>query len=300
LSSQHSQIDLTATGVARAAAPGAKLSEIESSPPPARSTFFLPTVSLWWREIVRFYRQPSRWIGVLLSPLIFWLVIGSGLGKSFNAGGALNGGGYLEYFFPGTLILILLFTSIFCMMSVIEDRREGFLSSVLVSPAPRASLVMGKLLGGSSLAVLQGFLFLLLAPVVGLSLDPLHALTTLGIMFLISFGLTGLGFCIAWQLDSTHGFHALINLLLLPMWLLSGALFPLSGASSWVGWLMRANPLTYNVVALRGSLYNSGTQTIDEVTSFPIALGITVGFSVLMFLVALWTASRKQRRARIN
>ena len=249
---------------------------------------------------MRFYRQPSRWIGVLLSPLIFWLVIGSGLGRSFNAGGQASGGGFLEYFFPGTLILILLFTSIFCMMSVIEDRREGFLSSVLVSPAPRASLVMGKLLGGSTLAVLQGFLFLLLAPVVGLSLNPLQAATTLGIMFLISFGLTGLGFCIAWQLDSTHGFHALINLLLLPMWLLSGALFPLSGASSWVGWLMRANPLTYNVVALRSSLYNADSQAVGDVASFPVALAVTVGFSVLMFLAALLTASRKQRKVRAN
>lgn len=249
---------------------------------------------------MRFYRQPSRWIGVLLSPLIFWLVIGSGLGRSFNAGGQYSGRGYLEYFFPGTLILILLFTSIFCMMSVIEDRREGFLSSVLVSPAPRSSLVMGKLLGGATLAVLQGFLFLMLAPVVGISLNPLHAVATLGIMFLISFGLTGLGFCIAWQLDSTHGFHALINLLLIPMWLLSGALFPLSGASSWVGWLMKANPLTYSVVALRGSLYNTEAQATSDVASYPVAISVTIGFSVLMFLASLFTASRKQRRARIN
>jgi ABC-2 type transport system permease protein len=272
----------------------------ESAPPPAQSTFFLPTISLWWREIVRFYRQPSRWIGVLLSPLIFWLVVGSGLGRSFNAGGQYSGSGYLEYFFPGTLILILLFTSIFCMMSVIEDRREGFLSSVLVSPAPRASLVMGKLLGGSTLALLQGGLFLLLAPAVGISLNPFDVVKTLGIMFLISFGLTGLGFCIAWQLDSTHGFHALINLLLIPMWLLSGALFPLSGASSWVGWLMRANPLTYSVVALRGSFYSADAQTVNDVASFPVALFVTIGFSALMFLVALFSASRKQRRARTN
>jgi ABC-2 type transport system permease protein len=255
----------------------------------------LPTVSLWWRELVRFYRQPSRWVGVLLSPLVFWLVIGSGLGRSFSAGGGDDAGrGYLEYFFPGTLILILLFTSIFCMMSVIEDRREGFLSSVLVSPAPRASLVMGKVMGGATLAVLQGMLFLLLAPAVGLAPSLAQIAELFGIMFLIAFGLTALGFCIAWRLDSTHGFHALVNLLLIPMWLLSGALFPINGASSWVGWLMRLNPLTYGVTALRHILYGQARLRHD-VASFTVALAVTACFAVAIFFIALLVASRRQR-----
>ena len=262
--------------------------------PPARTGFLLPTVSLWWRELVRFYRQPSRWVGVLLSPLVFWLVIGSGLGKSFRGGGV---GGYLEYFFPGTLILILLFTSIFCMMSVIEDRREGFLSSVLVSPAPRASLVMGKVTGGATLALLQGALFLLLAPTVGIRLGFVQITELLGIMFLISFGLTALGFCIAWQLDSTHGFHALVNLLLIPMWLLSGALFPINGASSWVGWLMRLNPLTYGVTALRHILYGQARLRHD-VASFAVALAVTACFAVAIFFIALLIASRRYRASQ--
>jgi ABC-2 type transport system permease protein len=260
---------------------------------PARTPFLLPALSLWWREIVRFYRQPSRWIGVLLSPLVFWLVIGSGLGSSFRAGGETAvGRGYLEYFFPGTLILILLFTSIFCMMSVIEDRREGFLSSVLVSPVPRSSLVMGKILGGATLALAQAFLFLLLAPAVGISLGLVKVLMLLSIMFLIAFGLTALGFSIAWRLDSTHGFHALVNLLLIPMWLLSGALFPVTGASTWVAWLMRLNPLTYGVTALRDVLY--GHAQPSDIAQLPTALGLTAGFSLLMFFVSLWMASRRE------
>ena len=125
--------------------------------------FWLPIFSLWWRELVRFYRQRSRVAGVLGSPLIFWLVVGSGIGSSFRPDGAKSSG-YLEYFFPGTIILIILFTSIFTMMSVIEDRKEGFLLSVLVSPASRGSLVMGKVLGGSTLALIQGMIFLFLGP----------------------------------------------------------------------------------------------------------------------------------------
>ncbi|HYP54540.1 MAG TPA: ABC transporter permease, partial [Pyrinomonadaceae bacterium] len=138
---------------------------------PARTPLLLPAASLWWREVVRFYRQRSRWVGVVLSPVLFWAVVGSGLGDSFRAGGDDGRAGYLEYFFPGTLVLTLLFTSIFCMMSVIEDRREGFLLSVLVSPAPRASIGLGKVLGGTTLAVAQGALFLLLAPLAGLRLS---------------------------------------------------------------------------------------------------------------------------------
>jgi ABC-2 type transport system permease protein len=293
LSSHHSPAELSSvpvTHAGRAAEQRAEAGEVVA----ARTPFLLPAVSLWWREIVRFYRQPSRWVGVLLSPLVFWLVIGSGLGRSFRAGGVGATRGYLEYFFPGTLVLILLFTSIFCMMTVIEDRREGFLLSVLVSPAPRASLVTGKVAGGATLALLQGVLFLLLAPTVGIRLGLAQTTELVGIMFLIAFGLTALGFCIAWRLDSTHGFHALVNLLLIPMWLLSGALFPISGASSWVGWLMRLNPLTYAVAALRYTLY-ARSRPGSEVVSYAVALLLTMTFAALIFLVALLIASRRRR-----
>src|ERR1044071_3531176 len=115
--------------------------------------FFLPTLTLWQREIVRFYRQRNRIIGALLSPLVFWFVIGSGIGPSFRVGSAPNGMRYLEYFYPGTLILIMLFTAIFFTISIIEDRREGFLQSVLVAPTPRWAMVLGKIVGGSLIAL---------------------------------------------------------------------------------------------------------------------------------------------------
>ncbi len=245
---------------------------------------FLTVATLWQREMVRFYRQPSRVVGALGSPLVFWLLIGSGLGKSFQAGGM----GYLEYFFPGTLLLILLFTSIFSTISLIEDRHEGFLQSVLIAPVPRASLVLGKILGGATLSFVQGFLFLLLAPFVGIHLTAGSWFLTMGIIFLNGFALTGLGFLIAWQLDSLQGFHAIMNLFLIPLWLLSGALFPGEGAPVWMTVLMRINPLTYGVLSLRSALFG-----ITSGPSLGFCLVIVFVFALTMLALATMSAERK-------
>ena len=123
----------------------------------------LPALSLCKRELVRFLRQRHRIIGALATPIVFWLLIGAGMGRSFHFEGLPGGGNYLQYFFPGTVLMILLFTAIFSTISIIEDRREGFLQSVLVAPVPRMSIVLGKVLGGTVLAFGQGLIFLILA-----------------------------------------------------------------------------------------------------------------------------------------
>src|SRR5205823_1173234 len=163
------------------------------------------------------------------------------------------------------LIMIVLFTSIFTMMSVIEDRREGFLLSVLVAPVRRSAIELGKVLGGATLAAIQGLVFLIFAPAIGIHIGMVQFGLVVLIVFLVSFSLTALGFAIAWPMDSTQAFHAIINLFLIPLWLLSGALFPLNGASGWVRLLMRINPLTYGVEALRSLLYPASS------TAFPLA-----------------------------
>ena len=249
----------------------------------------LPAFALWWREIVRFYRQPGRVVGVLASPLVFWLVIGSGFGTSFRSGGGPGQQHYLDYFYPGALIMIVLFTSIFTMMSVIEDRKEGFLLSVLVAPVPRSAIVLGKILGGTTLAAVQGMIFLIFAPFTGVHLEPVQVLLVAVVVFLVSFSLTALGFAIAWPMDSSQAFHAIVNLFLIPLWLVSGALFPLSGASGWIRIIMRLNPLTYGVEALRGLLY-PGSET-----SFPLSSSIAtlLLFSLVMFALALLMANRR-------
>jgi ABC-2 type transport system permease protein len=257
---------------------------------PTGNTWFglLPVISLWWREIVHFYRQKSRVVGVIASPVLFWIVLGSGFGSSIRSSAA-GGQNYLLYFFPGSLIMIVLFTSIFTMMSVIEDRREGFLLSVLVAPVSRSVIVMGKVLGGTTLSAVQGLVFLAFAPFLGIHLGLQQLLGIVVVVFLVAFTLTALGFGIAWKLNSTQGFHAIINLVMIPLWLVSGALFPLTGASVWVRILMRANPLTYGVEALRGLLFpgTAGPFTV------PLAVAVLGGFAVVLFAASFVIASQR-------
>ena len=255
----------------------------------AQTGIWLPAYSLWWREMVRFYRQRTRVVGVIASPLLFWLLLGGGFGNSFRAHGSEPPQNYLEYFFPGTMIMIVLFTSIFTMMSVIEDRKEGFLLSVMAAPIHRASIVLGKVLGGTSLAAVQGLMFLALAPFVGVRFGLTQLLLVTLIVFLVGFALTAVGFAVAWSMDSAQAFHAVINLFLIPLWMLSGALFPLTGASGWIRVLMQANPLTYGVEALRVALFPAMQSEFGLQTS----LGILAGFCGVVFAVAFWIANRR-------
>jgi ABC-2 type transport system permease protein len=258
----------------------------------ASAGVMLPAFTLWWREIVRFYRQPTRVVGVLASPLVFWLVIGSGFGTSFRSGGGPGQQHYLDYFYPGALIMIVLFTSIFTMMSVIEDRKEGFLLSVLVAPVPRTAIVLGKVLGGTTLSAVQGLIFLIFAPFAGVHLELVQVLLAAVVVFLVSFALTALGFAIAWPMDSSQAFHGIVNLFLIPLWLLSGSLFPLEGASGWIRVIMRLNPLTYGVEALRGLLY-PGAETAFPL---PSAVATLLLFSLVMFGLAFLMANRRSTR----
>jgi ABC-2 type transport system permease protein len=256
---------------------------------PARVGIILPSISLWWREIVRFYRQRARVVGVIASPLLFWIVIGSGFGTSFRSSGA-GGQHYLAFFFPGALTMIVLFTAIFTMMSVIEDRKEGFLLSVLVAPVSRSVIVLGKVFGGATLATLQGLIFLVFAAALGIHFTLASLGLTVLTIFLVAFSLTALGFIIAWPMDSTQAFHAIINLFLIPLWLLSGSLFPLAGASMWIRAVMRINPLTYGTEALRSLLF-PGSASTD--LSLSVNFAVLALFTLVMFALSFLVANRR-------
>jgi len=250
-----------------------------------KGSFFLSASALWRREMIRFIRQRSRIIGAFASPLIFWLLLGFGVGRSFTPADQARNMGYQEYFFPGTVLMILLFTSIFSTISIIEDRKEGFLQAVLVAPVPRSALVFGKLLGGTSLALMQGILFMLLAPLVGIPMTRVPQ--TLLMLALVAFGLTALGYVIAWKMDSTQGFHAIMNLFLIPMWLLCGAVFPASGAPGWLRVVMELNPLTYGMAAVRWSIYGNEVASTMGIPGFNLSVGITVAFAAVVFAAAI-------------
>ena len=257
--------------------------------------FWLATLTLLQRETVRFLRERHRVIGALGTPIVFWILIGSGLGRSFRAPGTIVPGGaavsYLQYFFPGTIVMILLFTAIFSTISIIEDRAEGFLQGVLASPAPRGSMVLGKMLGGTLLATGQGLCLLVLFPFIGIYMSIANILVTLLAMILISFGLTGLGFWIAWRLDSSQGFHAIMNLFLIPMWFLSGALFPLSGAPDWMQWVMRLNPLTYGVAIFHQLFFDAPTP-VAGMPSPGVCLLIMAVFGAVTYVLSLKAAAK--------
>jgi ABC-2 type transport system permease protein len=246
----------------------------------------LASVSLCRRELVRFYRQKSRMIGVIASPLIFWFLIGSGLANSFRHPGDQSGMNYLEYFFPGTIALIILFTSIFSTISIIEDRQAGFLQSVIVSPVSRSAIVLGKILGGTVLSLLQAIILLAVTPFIGITMTPLSFLLVCAVLFVLSFGLTGLGFLIAWKMDSSQGFHAIMNLFLIPLWLLSGALFPAAGAAGWLETVMKFNPLSYGINALRGALYFTDSQHTGETSGLLTSCIVTIIFSGVTFILS--------------
>lgn len=247
------------------------------------------------RELLRFLRQRSRMLAVIASPVLFWIVIGSGLNRSFHYPGGPEAMTYLEYFYPGTLVLVVLFASIFSSISIIEDRREGFLQSVLVAPISRMSIVLGKVAGITTLSALQAGVFLLAAPVVVSEATAGSLVLTMLVLILVSLGLSALGFLIAWSMDSTQGFHAIMNLLLVPMWLLSGALFPVTGSSPWVGEIMRWNPLMYGVAATRKALYGLAPGAGEELPDFGISLLILFTFTVITLILAV---ARVRTRAR--
>ena len=188
--------------------------------------------------------------------------------------------------------MIVLFSGIFSMMSLINDRNEGFLLSVLAAPVSRSSIVLGKVLGGATLAAAQGIIFLVFGPLVGVQVTPASIGLSVLAVVMISFELTALGFAIAWPMDSTQAFHAIVNLLLIPLWLLSGALFPLSGAAGWMRICMMLNPLTYGVEALRGSLFPQAPTQF----SMTLNLSVTAIFCVLTFVAAWAIVNRRTHR----
>lgn len=248
---------------------------------------WMAVYTLTVREFQRFVRQRSRILGALGTPIVFWLLIGSGLGRSFTSNQVGPEGSFLEYFFPGTFTLVILFTAIFSAISLIEDRHEGFLQGVLVAPAPRWAIALGKIFGSTALATFQAALFLALAPLAGVPLTWSQVPSVLAATVLVAFALGGLGFAVAWKIDSVQGFHSIMNLVLIPMWILSGALFPAEGASRWLAVLLKFNPLSYGVAAVRLALYSPGHLSGGSLPLWSISMGVTAIFGALCFGVSV-------------
>jgi ABC-2 type transport system permease protein len=223
-----------------------------------------------------------------------WAVLGAGLTGSFRPAGG-DGVGYLQYFYPGVVVLTLLFTAVFSTISVIEDRHHGFLQAVLAAPVSRVALVLGKSLGGVAIASIQAGILLALAPLAGFPLAAMNwPLLALAVP-LAALGFTALGFAMAWWIDSTQGYHAVMSVALIPLWMLSGAMFPPAGASKWLTVLTALDPMTYVVSAVRRG-FHGAAMPLTLIPARSSALGdllVVAGFAVVALATAVALCRRR-------
>lgn len=241
---------------------------------------------IWYREVLRFWREKSRIVASLAAPLLWLWIFGSGM-RAVTVPGAQD---YQAFLFPGIIGMAILFTSIGSGVSVIWDREFGFLKEILVAPVSRSSVVFGKALGGGTAALIQGVILLPLSFLVGVQLPALSYLAYIPLMIIISVGLVSIGLAIAAFVESMESFHMIMSFAMMPMFFLSGALFPLTMAPEWLRWVSYINPLTYGVDVLRWATF-SGWQTLIPAH---IEIIILIAFAFVMILFCARMFNRKK------
>ena len=248
---------------------------------------------LWTHDLKRFFRKPSRLIGAFLQPVIFWVMIGSGFSSTFKLVGAEDLS-YEQYFFPGVVMMLVLFAAIFGTITVIEDRREGFLQSVLIGPGSRSALVIGKSLGVSSIGLIQATIFLALAPYAGYSYAEINWFALFTFLTLGALALSTFGFALAWWLNSSQAYHAIMSVILIPGWILIGAMFPINQSNTTLSWIMTLNPMSYIVDGVRRALQSElPTHTAVSSGSF-VDFQVVGGFLIFSLFWATVTINKSK------
>ncbi|MCW4019284.1 MAG: ABC transporter permease [Candidatus Bathyarchaeota archaeon] len=246
--------------------------------------------TLWLREIKRFLRDRTRVVSSFAQPILWLVIFGAGFGMHFS----IPGIDYQQFLFPGIVGQTLLFTSLFMGISVIWDREFGFMKEILVAPVSRFSIFLGKMFGDSTDALIQGLIVFGLGALLGISIDPMGFLMSLPIMMLITFGLVSVGLIIASFMGSLESFGAIQTFINLPLFFLSGALFPINGplAQGVPGWMQTAsvfNPLTYGVDALRSVLLGG---TYVPIQPLWVNIAVICAFDVIMITIGTWAFTR--------
>jgi len=245
---------------------------------------------VWRRELIRFRSDRLRAFSSLVQPVLFLLVLGTGL-SSLARGGLPAGIDFKTYIYPGVLAMSVLFTSLFSAASIVWDREFGFLREMLVAPVSRSAIVIGKCLGGATVATLQGMVILALAGLAHVPYDPVLFLTLIGELLLLSFTLTAFGVMMAARIKQIQAFMALTQMLVMPLFFLSGALYPLNGLPGWLTVLTRLDPLTYIVDPMRHAVFSHlpippgmAAALSPSVTWFgwPVPIGLSLSIVALM------------------
>jgi len=246
--------------------------------------------TLWLREIKRFIRDRLRVIISFIQPLL-WLVV---FAAGFGARVAIPGINYQQFLFPGIIGQTLLFTSMFMGISVIWDKEFGFMKEILVAPISRFSIFIGKMFGDSTAAMLQGVIVFMFGFLIGIPFDPLTIFVALPIMLLITFGLVSIGLIIASFMGSLENFGAIQTFINLPIFFLSGALFPTSGPDvpQWMQIASKFDPLTYGIDALRTVILGSDWTPLQPLI---VNLAVLIGFDIAMIAIGTWAFSRMKQ-----
>ncbi|MBX3374747.1 MAG: ABC transporter permease [Phycisphaeraceae bacterium] len=256
-----------------------------NAPPIHRTSGGTVTALLAGRELRRFRRQPVRIVAALLTPILLWTLFGAGFGAGFRPEGLSTG--YAAFMLPGMLSLVAVFASIFGSISLIEDRTAGWLQAVLVSPAPRWSIAAGKAIGGALTAWFQAVLLLPAALVLDDRVGAGGLAAAAAALLLLCTAISALGIAFAWRCDTSASFHAVMNLVLMPMWLLSGAFFPVESSAGWLALLMQVNPLTWMTALVRNALVGD---------AYGLPLSISLAWTAIFLAVATAMVVRRPRR----
>ena len=261
---------------------------------------------VWQRELIRFRRDRLRAVTSLIQPLLFLLVLGTGL-SSLAKGSMPPGVSFKAFIYPGVLAMSVMFTAIFSAASIVWDREFGFLREMLVAPVSRSAIVVGKILGGATIATLQGVIMLALAGLADVPYNPVLLLTLVGELFLLAFTLTSFGVMMAARITQFQAFMALTQMLVMPLFFLSGALYPLTGLPGWLSVLTRLDPLTYVVGPMRHAVFthlglppevqqamSPGITWAGWVVPIGLSLGIVTVMGLVMMGVAIVTFSKPE------
>jgi ABC-2 type transport system permease protein len=256
---------------------------------------------IWYRDVIRYLRDRFRLVASLAQPVLYLVIFGTGLSSSLGGGRGGFGGGALDYkqfLYGGIIGMSILFISIFSGMSIVWDREFGFLKEILVAPINRSAVAVGKTLGGATQAMVQGLILLLLAPVAGVKLTALSVVELLPLMAVMSFALTAMGVALAARMRSMQGFQGVMNFLMMPLFFLSGALFPLKGLPAWMDVLTHLDPMAYGVDPVRKVILGGSGVPARVTDSLGLSLGgqpipvlgeaaLMLAFGLLMLTLAI-------------
>lgn len=249
--------------------------------------------TIWYRDILRFWHDKMRMVGAISFPLLFLFVFGSGLSARMGLLG--DGFDFIQFMFPGVIGMTVFMTSFMAGVSVVWDREFGFLKEVLVAPISRVSVVVGKALGAATVALFQGLIIMLLAPLIGVSLTLGTVLVLLPLMFLLAVTMGSMGILLASRIRSMEAFQAVVQMMMFPMVFLSGVFFPLQGLPAWMSVIVKINPVTYGIAPIRQVVLGDSSGSVFDI----IVLGHTMSiwnnitvlavFGITMILLAVWS-----------